>query len=107
MAGAPIKPVNGAVDFIVNGKKYYGRVSTMRVYLDQEYGDAENYVGGERIAKISQIIDRTGILAFGNRHIDLWNRTRIHRPADYIPSAIWEDRSALDLGIFFWEVTGP
>ena len=76
----------------------------MRDYLNGEYFEAENYQGGERIAKIAQIVDRTGIIAFGDRHIDLWNKTNIHRPSHYILSALWEDKTTLEKGIFFWEV---
>lgn len=71
MTGARIKNTGGNIGFSQNSQNYIIRVPTMREYLDSEFGAAENYRGGERIAKISQIIDRTGILAFGDRHIDL------------------------------------
>jgi len=103
-SGAPIKNKVGVVGLQSGRDNFIIRVPTMRDYLDDEFGEAENYVGGARIAKISQIIDRTGILAFGDRHLDLWNRTDIHRPSLYIMSALWEAKSTLDKGIFFWEV---
>jgi Type VI secretion system (T6SS), amidase effector protein 4 len=103
-AGARIKNVGGVVGLQQGGQNYIIRVSMMRDYLNGEYGDAENYAAGTRTAKISQIVDRTGILAFGDRHVDLWNRTDIHRPSYYIMSALWEAKSTLEKGIFFWEV---
>lgn len=104
-AGARIKNTGGNVGLQDQNGNYIIRVSTMRDYLNAEYGVAENYQGGARIAKIAQIVDRTGILAFGDRHIDLWNKTNIQRPADYLPSALWEDKSTIEIGIFFWEVS--
>ncbi|MEP6923324.1 MAG: T6SS effector amidase Tae4 family protein [Pyrinomonadaceae bacterium] len=104
-AGARIKNTGGNIGFQQGGQNYIIGVPTMRDYLNGEYGDAENYQGGARIAKISQIVDRTGIIAFGDRHIDLWNKTDIQRPSDYIMSALWEAKSTLEKGIFFWEVT--
>ena len=104
-AGARIKNTGGNVGLQQDGQNYIIRVSTMRDYLNGEYDEAENYQGGNRIAKISQIVDRRGILAFGDRHIDLWNKTDIQRPSDYIMSALWEDKSTLEKGIFFWEVS--
>ena len=103
-AGARIKNTGGNVGLTDKNGNYIIRVSTMRDYLNAEYFEAENYQGGARIAKIAQIVDRTGILAFGDRHIDLWNKTNIQRPADYIPSALWEDKSTIEKGIFFWEI---
>ena len=64
----------------------------------------ENYKAPTRIAKIVQIVDRTGIIAFGDRHLDLWNKTNIHRPDYYNLSALWEDHTTIKKGIFFWEV---
>jgi hypothetical protein len=98
-AGAPIRNRGGVVGLQSGGQNFIIRVPTMRDYLNDEFGEAENYTGGARIAKISQIVDRTGILAFGDRHIDLWNRTDIHRPSYYIMSALWEAKSALEKGI--------
>jgi hypothetical protein len=103
-SGARIKNTGGNVGLVDRNGNYIILVSTMRDYLNNEYFEAENYQGGERIAKISQIVDRTGIIAFGDRHIDLWNKTHIHRPSDYLPSALWEDKTTLEKGIFFWEI---
>ena len=47
---------------------------------------------------------RQGIIAFGGRHIDLWNGTRIHGEG-YIQTALWEAKSAVRDGIFFWDVS--
>ena len=104
-AGARIKNTGGNVGLQQDGQNYIIRVPTMRDYLNGEYDEAENYQGGNRIAKISQIVDRIGILAFGDRHIDLWNKTNIQRPSDYIMSALWEAKSTLEKGIFFWEIS--
>lgn len=108
-AGARIKNTGKNVGFIEKGFNYIINVPTMREYLNGEYGEAEKFErSGEansRIAIISQIVDRTGIIAFGDRHIDLWNKNNIHRPTNYIMSALWEAKSAMTKGIFFWEVS--
>jgi hypothetical protein len=83
-------------------------VPTKRDYLNNDY-EVEIYeragAANSRIAIISQIVDRTGIIAFGDRHIDLWNKNNIHRPTDYTLPALWEAHSAFTKGIFFWEVS--
>jgi type VI secretion system (T6SS) effector Tae4 (amidase) len=104
-AGAPIRNRGGVVGLQSGNENFIINVPTMRGYLDAEFGTAENFVAGSRIARISQFVDRFGILAFGDRHIDLWDGTQLQRPSDYIPSAIWEHRTALVKGLFFWEVT--
>ena len=107
-SGALIKNTGKNIGFVQNGKNYIINVPTMREYLDREFPQAERYERAgkamTRIAIISQIVDRTGIIAFGDRHIDLWNKNDIHRPSDYIMSALWEAESAFTKGIFFWEV---
>jgi hypothetical protein len=103
-AGAPIKNTGGVVGLQDRGRNYAIRVPTLRAYLDREFGAAENYKALQRFVKIAMITDRTGILAFGDRHIDLWDGSDIHRPSDYILSALWESKSALEKGIYFWEV---
>ena len=103
-AGGRIRNVNGNVGLQDGGDNFIIRVPTMRDYLNSEFEDAENYQGGEPIAQIAQIIDRTGIIAFGDRHIDLWNKTNIQYPADYIWAALWKARSTIEKGIFFWEI---
>lgn len=108
-SGAPIKNTGKNVGFIEKKLNYIINVPTMRDYLNGEYGEAENFErSGEansRIAIISQLVDRTGIIAFGDRHIDLWNKNNIHRPSEYFMSALWEAKSAMTKGIFFWEVS--
>ena len=106
-AGALVKNRKGNVAFIQGGQNYMSLVSTMRGYLNDEFGEAENYVRESkmaRIAIISQITDRQGIIGFGDRHIDLWDRNNIHRPSYYILSALWEAPSVYKVGISFWEV---
>jgi hypothetical protein len=104
LAGVIIPSTARGIGIHQNNKNYVLNVPDMRECLNTNYKDPENFQGGARIALISQIIDRRGILAFGNRHIDLWNKTNIHRPAMYIMSAIWEAPSTLRDGIYFWEV---
>lgn len=108
-AGAPIKNTGKNVGFIEKNYNYMINVPTMREYLNREFGEAEKYeragAAMSRIAIISQIVDRTGIIAFGDRHIDLWNKNNIHRPGDYNMVALWEAKSAFTKGIFFWEVS--
>ncbi|HRH40325.1 MAG TPA: T6SS effector amidase Tae4 family protein [Pyrinomonadaceae bacterium] len=108
-AGARIKNTGKNVGFIEKGDNYIINVPKMREYLNEEYGEAEKFersgAANSRIAIISQIVDRTGIIAFGDRHIDLWNKDNLQRPSDYIMSALWEAKSAMTKGIFFWEVS--
>jgi Type VI secretion system (T6SS), amidase effector protein 4 len=59
-SGAPIRNKGGMVGLQSGRDNFIIRVSTMRDYLDDEFGEAENYVGGARIAKISQIIRSNG-----------------------------------------------
>lgn len=93
------------------GNEYMLDVAEMRGYLDQQYGKAESLsrvdVHGSvvpRIALQGALDERKGILAFGGRHIDLWNGSRIHGE-NYIEAALWEASSAISIGLFFWEVT--
>ena len=107
-SSAIIKNTGKNVGFIEDNLNYIIDVPTMRDYLNGEFGEAENFErAGEansRIAIKSQIIDRTGIIAFGDRHIDLWNKTNIHRPALYNMAALWDGKSTLTKGVFLWEV---
>ena len=57
--------------FQSGGRNYLFEVSDMRFYLDNRYGQAENYQGSKQ-TMTSPIEGRTGILAMGHRHIDLW-----------------------------------
>jgi hypothetical protein len=76
----------------------------MRFYLDKRWGQAENY-GGSKDAMIAKIQGRTGILAMGHRHIDLWLGDNIHRPSAYRMGYLWSNESIKLRGVFFWEVT--
>lgn len=87
-----------------DGMSYIFAVPDMKVYLNNTYGDAENYKGSKQ--KMTEgIKDRHGILAFGHRHIDLWVGDNIHRPSDYNMAYLWSNNSIQLRGIFFWEVT--
>jgi hypothetical protein len=86
-----------------DGYNYIYSVIDMKVYLDNTYGTADNYTGAYN-AMQGGISGRTGILAFGYRHIDLWDGNNIHRPSDYSVN-FWADNSVRNNGIFFWEVT--
>jgi hypothetical protein len=87
-----------------DGMNYIFEVSDMRFYLDNRYGNAENY-NGSKDAMIEKIRGRTGILAFGYRHMDLWGGADIHRPSEYRMGYLWTNESLKKRGIFFWEVT--
>jgi hypothetical protein len=54
---------------------------------------------------IAQISGRHGILAFGHRHIDLWEGSRYHWQELYNDYYLWHCDSIALRGIFFWEVT--
>ena len=91
--------------------EYLLDVKEMREYINSEYGNAQVIArrdwGGHTINRWviqTVLMDRRGIIAFGGRHIDLWDGRKIHGE-HYIQSALWEADSALTDGIFFWEVT--
>jgi hypothetical protein len=81
---------------------YIYSVLDMAVYLDRTYGKAENYKGTipEMKAKIK---DRKGIIAFGYRHMDLWEGDRWHYQGLYMD--LWKFDDVKKWGIFFWEVS--
>ena len=83
---------------------YIFEVSDMRFFLDNRYGQSENFSGSKENL-IANIKGRTGILAFGYRHIDLWRGDNIHRPEIYRMDYLWTNESLKVRGIFFWEVT--
>lgn len=93
------------------GNEYLLDVGEMRGYLNSKYGQAETVARVDANNKLlprwllqqSVLAGRQGIIGFGNRHIDLWNGTKIHGEG-YILSALWEAESALTRGISFWEV---
>jgi hypothetical protein len=94
-----------------HGKEHMLDVKEMRLYIDETYEPAERIahrdVKGAMINRwvLQSVIEgRRGVIAFGNRHIDLWNGSRIHGE-HYIQSALWEADSALSQGLFFWEVS--
>jgi hypothetical protein len=94
-----------------HGGEYLLDVKEMRDYIDATYEDAEviprTDVRGHMLDRwlIQTVLaDRQGIIAFGNRHIDLWNGRKIHGER-YIERALWEAASAVRLGLFFWEVS--
>jgi|SRR5690242_4847864 len=81
---------------------YIFAVPDMRVYLNNRYGLAENFKGSKQ-QMIAGISGRQGIIAFGHRHIDLWEGDRFHWQARYVD--LWGFESVKMRGIFFWEVT--
>jgi hypothetical protein len=94
-----------------DGFFYIFAVPDIRVYLNNAYGDAENFKGSKpeesKAMTLDAITDRKGVLAFGHRHIDLWVGNNIHRPSDYFMDVLWNNDSTRLRGIFFWEVTLP
>jgi hypothetical protein len=110
-AGAPIlnyaypdkRVATGKVRGIQNKEQenFIYSVLDMAVYLDKTYGTAENYKG--TVAKMKEPIkDRQGIIAFGYRHMDLWEGDRWHYQQLY--QNLWEFAEVKKWGIFFWEV---
>ena len=87
-----------------DNRTYLFSVPDMKVYLNRTYGSAENK-RGSRANMEGLIQNRTGILAFGHRHIDLWLGDDIHRPHLYKMGYLWNNESINLRGIFFWEVT--
>lgn len=98
-----------------NGEGYMAGAPDNRTFdtnnKDKKISDAEKkrrhaaqaeYAKYEVVYK-SQIIDRRGLIAFGDRHIDIWDRTNIHRPQAYYLNELWEADSTRKIGIFFWE----
>lgn len=82
-------------------RNYIYSVIDMKVYLNNRYGIAENYKGTKQ-QMISKIKGRKGIIAFGHRHIDLWDGNKWHNEHYYID--LWVHESTKLLGIFFWVV---
>jgi len=81
---------------------YIFGVPDMKIYLNNVYGKAENYKGSkdEMIAKIQ---GRTGLLAFGHRHIDIWLEDHWHLQRHYYD--LWTFPSTQLRGCFFWEAS--
>jgi hypothetical protein len=91
--------VRGAKDD--SGNNYIYSVLDMAVYLDNTYGKAENYKG--KVSEMKKAIkDRNGIIAFGYRHMDLWEGDKWHYQSLYLD--LWEFDEVKKWGIFFWEV---
>src|SRR5262249_18506613 len=93
-----------------NGNEYMLDVTEMRSYLKDSYGPPENLArtddaGGliPRFLIQGMLWGRKGVIAFGGRHIDLWDGAQIHGQGYDLP-AIWEAVSALRDGVFFWDV---
>ena len=111
MAGLPVNYSDKKRVLVFNGREHMLDVKEMRGYLNTNYEDADvisrvdaNGKLVPRIAIQSYLDQRQGIIAFGGRHIDLWNGTQIHGK-NYIESALWEAPSAIREGIFFWDVS--
>lgn len=113
MSGLPVNYSNKKRVLTFNGMEFMLAVKEMREYLSSTYGDAGtikrvdidgNLIG--RIAIQGYLDQRQGIIAFGQRHIDLWNGTQIHGK-DVISDGVWDAPSAISQGIFFWDVSLP
>jgi hypothetical protein len=111
MCRLPINYYNKGRVLTCNGMEFMLAVKEMRDYLGSTYGDAEiikrvdvngNLIG--RIAIKAYLDSRQGVIAFGQRHIDLWNGTEIHGKA-VVTDGIWDAPSAISQGIFFWDVS--
>jgi Type VI secretion system (T6SS), amidase effector protein 4 len=85
-----------------SGDNYIYSVLDMKVYLDKTYGEADNYKG--TVAQMKAAIKgRKGIIAFGYRHMDLWEGDQWHYQSLYLD--LWEFAEVKKWGIFFWEVS--
>lgn len=88
-----------------NDDRYYiFEVTDMKTYLNGRYGVAENHRGKKK-GMIDAIRGRTGIIAFGHRHVDLWEGERFHWQQLYID--LWLHESTTKRGVFFWQVGAP
>jgi hypothetical protein len=87
-----------------DGLSYIFAVPDMKVYLNKTCGDAENF-RGTQLEITNGITGRNGILAFGHRHIDLWDGDNVHRPSMYNMAYLWTCPSIRLRGAFFWEIT--
>ena len=112
MVGQPINYFNkNRVLTDASGNEYILAVPEMRDYLNK-FGaadviariDANGGLMPRWLVQSGGLGDRKGIVAFGDRHIDLWNGTTIHGQG-YIEAAIWEHATTLNKGLFFWDVS--
>jgi hypothetical protein len=87
-----------------DGYNYIYSVVDLRVYLNNTFGTADNYKG-TKASMTAGIAGRKGILAFGHRHVDLWDGNDVHRPSLYNMAYLWSCDSIQLRGVFFWEVT--
>jgi len=81
---------------------YIFAVPDLKVYLNNQFSEAENYKGTKE-EMIAKITGRTGILALGHRHIDLWEGSKYQWQDLHLD--LWHFESPKKRGIFFWEVT--
>ena len=85
-----------------DGMNYIFAVPDLKVYLNNQFSEAENYKGTKE-EMIAKITGRTGILALGHRHIDLWEGSKYQWQDLHLD--LWHFESPKKRGIFFWEVT--
>lgn len=95
---------------------YIISVPEMKVFLDNEYGLADNYMGGVK-SDYAGIVGRKGVLALGYRHISVWDGSNYTHEGHYLDlwgNAVFQsgdnagtliNASAHNRGIYFWEIT--
>lgn len=107
-AGLDIDPEDETLrrQMIYEGKIYLINVPSVLKYLAEKGYEKEVYKGS-RAQISSELSGRRGIILFGTMHADLWLGEDIHRPDEYIPSALWEHHTTRSLGVSFFEVIEP
>lgn len=92
-----------------HGMEYLLSVPDMRLYLTRSYFPPEIYSGMGSARNLAQKIGgRKGVIAFGGRHIDLWNGHNFQSGGTglYLENVLWLDVDADNAPriIYFWEV---
>jgi hypothetical protein len=80
---------------------YVFEVTDLTTYLNGRYGIADHYKGGSQAMK-GEIGGRQGIIAFGTRHIDLWEGDRFHW--QHLYKDLWAFENVKQNGVYFWDV---
>lgn len=90
-----------------DGMNYIYSTLDMKVYLNKKYGVAEYYKDTEVRKMKAKVQGRKGIILFGRRHIDIWDRSEIHYQRHYIDFWTHAEANVKVRGIYFWEVKQP
>ncbi|WAC10754.1 T6SS effector amidase Tae4 family protein [Dyadobacter pollutisoli] len=91
------------------GMEYLLSVPDMRLYFTRSYFPPEMYPGMGSARNLAQKIGgRKGVIAFGGRHIDLWNGSNFQYGGTgiYYENVLWldTDNNNVPRVIYFWEI---